>query len=132
MKRYLITVEVESEWSLDLLTRGQYGALIFGANHHWKIVEAKERGQVMSEITIKSTIKEITGWTKEIRFEREGETHLVTLYWNSEDGYDLVFKNKTNQNPEWVNEWQDSQQYGAESLEYTLDCLTDGEGEGND
>jgi hypothetical protein len=41
--KYLITVEVESEWSLDLLTRGQYGALIFGANHPWKIVEAKEK-----------------------------------------------------------------------------------------
>lgn len=86
----------------------------------------------MSQITIKDITKEYTAWTKEITFEREGETHLVTLYWSSEDGYDLVFKNETNQNPEWVNEWQDSQQYGAESLEYTLDCLTDGEGESNE
>ena len=43
--KYLITVEVESDWSLDLLTRGQYGALIFGANHPWKIIEAKEKGE---------------------------------------------------------------------------------------
>lgn len=78
----------------------------------------------MSEITIKSTTEEITGWTKEITLEREGETHLVTLYWSREDGYDLVFK--TNPTPNWVYEWQDSQQYGAESLEYTLDCLTEG------
>ena len=83
----------------------------------------------MSEITIKSTTEEITGWIKDITFEREGETHLATLYWNSDDGYDLVFKNETNQTPEWAYEWQDSQQYGAESLEYTLDCLTEREGE---
>jgi hypothetical protein len=40
--RYLITLEVESEWSLEQLTRGQHGALIFGANHPWKVLEAKE------------------------------------------------------------------------------------------
>jgi hypothetical protein len=40
--RYLITLEVESEWSLEQLTRGQHGALIFGANHPWRVLEARE------------------------------------------------------------------------------------------
>ena len=81
----------------------------------------------MSEITIKEASKEVTGWSKEIIFEREEETHIVTLYWDFYKGYDITFHNKNNQTPEWVTEWQDSQQYGAESLEYTLDCLTEGE-----
>lgn len=79
----------------------------------------------MSDITIKNTAKEDTGWTKEITFEREGETYLATLYWSREDGYDLVFKSKTNRTPDWVFDWQDRQQHGEESLEYTLDCLTE-------
>lgn len=41
--KYLITLEVESEWSLEQLTRGQHGALILGANHPWKVLEAKEK-----------------------------------------------------------------------------------------
>jgi len=77
----------------------------------------------MSEITIKSVTKEDTAWTKEITLEREGEIYLATLYWSSEGGYDLVFK--TNPVPEWANEWQDRQQYGAESLEYELDSMTE-------
>jgi hypothetical protein len=56
----------------------------------------------MSEITIKGITKEITGWTKEITFEREGETHIVTLYWSEVDGYDLVFKNSSLFKPSWV------------------------------
>jgi hypothetical protein len=41
--RYLITLEVESEWSLEQLTKGQHGALIFDASNGWKVLEAKER-----------------------------------------------------------------------------------------
>jgi len=78
----------------------------------------------MSEITIKGITKEDTGWTKEITLEREGETYLVTLYWSSSDGYDLVFNNLISY-PDWVNEWQDAQLYGEESLEYTLDSMTE-------
>lgn len=44
--KYLITLEVESEWSLELLIRGQHGALVFGANHPWKVLEAKETEEV--------------------------------------------------------------------------------------
>lgn len=75
----------------------------------------------MSEITIKSKTKEITAWTKEIAFEREGETHLVTLYWDINDGYDLVFKNKGNQTPEWAAH--------SHALLGLLDSLTEGKGE---
>jgi hypothetical protein len=77
----------------------------------------------MSEITIKGISKEDTGWTKEITLEREGKTYLATLYWSSTDGYDLVFK--TNPTPKWVEEWEINYQGGEDSLEYTLDCLTD-------
>jgi hypothetical protein len=77
----------------------------------------------MSEITIKGITKEDTGWTKEITLEREGETYLATLYWSNSDGYDLVFK--TNPVPKWVEEWEINYQAGEDSLEYTLDSLTE-------
>jgi hypothetical protein len=41
--KYQITIEVESEWTLDQLIRGQHGALLIGANHPWKVLEAYER-----------------------------------------------------------------------------------------
>jgi hypothetical protein len=77
-------------------------------------------------ITIKGITKEDTAWDKNITFEREGVEYSVLLHWDSYDGYELNFLEGRNfiPNPEWVNEWQDSQQYGAESLEYTLDGLT--------
>jgi len=62
--KYLITLEVESEWTLENLVRGQHGALIFGANHPWKVLEAKEDGQVMKtkeeiELEIEKVIVEM-------------------------------------------------------------------------
>ena len=42
MAKYLITLEVESDWSLEQLTRGQHGALVFGANHTWRVLKALE------------------------------------------------------------------------------------------
>ena len=41
--KYQITLEVESEWELDQLIRGQHGALVFAANHPWKVLEAFKR-----------------------------------------------------------------------------------------
>ena len=79
----------------------------------------------MSEITIKSTIKEITGWTKEIRFEREGEIYIATLFWDLHEGYDLVFKNPSLFKPSWV--FTEYKLLGE--LEQLLDELTDKEGE---
>jgi 2,4-dienoyl-CoA reductase-like NADH-dependent reductase (Old Yellow Enzyme family) len=49
------------------------------------------------------------------------------LRWDSYDGYDLQFLDgrKFIADPEWVSEWQEDEQSGAESLEYILDGLTD-------
>jgi len=41
--KYQITLEVESEWELDLLLRDTFGALLIGANHPWKVLEAFKR-----------------------------------------------------------------------------------------
>ena len=41
--KYQITLEVESEWELDQVIRSQHGALVFAANHPWKILEAFKR-----------------------------------------------------------------------------------------
>jgi hypothetical protein len=79
----------------------------------------------MSEITIRSTIKEITGWTKEIRFEREGETYIATLFWDIHEGYDLVFKNPSLFKPTWAL----TEYSWASTLEELLDELTDQGGE---
>jgi hypothetical protein len=77
----------------------------------------------MSEITIKDVTKENTGWTKEISFEREGETHIVTLYWSIHDGYELVFKNSSLFKPSWAI----TKCFSDETLEEILDNLTEKE-----
>jgi hypothetical protein len=41
--KYQITLEVESHWTLEQLTRGQHGALVFASNHPWRVLEAKEQ-----------------------------------------------------------------------------------------
>ena len=82
----------------------------------------------MSEITIKSTIKEITGWTKRIRLEREGETYIATLFWNIHDGYDITFENKSNSTPQWALDLLNPND-GDENLYEILDELTDQGGE---
>ena len=37
--KYRITLEVESDWTLNQLVKEHHGALIFGANHSWKVLE---------------------------------------------------------------------------------------------
>ena len=78
-------------------------------------------------IIIKGITKEETAYDKRITFEREGVEYSVLLHWDAYDGYDLQFLDGRNYiaDPDWVSEWQDAQQYGAESLEYFLDGLTD-------
>jgi hypothetical protein len=77
----------------------------------------------MSNITIKEVSQEVTAWTRNISFEREGEKHLVTLYWDLNEGYDLVFKNPSLFKPSWAitKNWSD------ETLEEILDNLTEKE-----
>ena len=74
----------------------------------------------MSNITIKEVSQEVTAWTRNISFEREGETHLVTLYWDLNDGYDLVFKNSSLFKPSWAI----TKRFSDETLEEILDNLT--------
>ena len=85
-----------------------------------------KEGKEMS-ITINGFTKEDTAYDKRITFEREGVEYSVLLHWDSYDGYDLQFLNGRNfiPDPDWASDWQDAQQYGAESLEYYLDGLTD-------
>lgn len=41
--KYQITLEVESDWELDRLIKDHYGALLIGADHPWKVLEAYEK-----------------------------------------------------------------------------------------
>jgi hypothetical protein len=77
----------------------------------------------MSKITIKEVTQEVTAWTRHISFEREGEKHLVTLYWDINDGYDLVFKNSSLFKPSWAI----TKCFSDETLEEMLDNLTEKE-----
>jgi hypothetical protein len=80
-------------------------------------------------ISIKGITKEDTAYDKRITFEREGVEYSVLLHWDNMDGYNLLFADDkgyyTNANtPEWAIKW-DEDEHDGESLEYTLDCLTD-------
>ena len=84
----------------------------------------------MSSITIKEASKEVTAWSKDITFERGGKTYSVTLYWDSYDGYDITFKNKTNSTPKWAKDLYDYEDSnGDENLYEILDNLTEKESE---
>lgn len=84
----------------------------------------------MSELTIKSTATTYTGYSKDITFEREGKTYSVTLYWDSYEGYDITFKNKTNSTPKWAKDLYDYEDSnGDENLYEILDNLTESEAE---
>lgn len=78
-------------------------------------------------IEIKGITKEETAYDKHIQFTYEGKNYSVLLHWDKWDGFDLNFLNGRNftDAPEWAIEWENSQQYGGESLEYTLDSLTE-------
>ena len=75
-------------------------------------------------IIIKESSKDITGWAKEITFEREGKKYSVTLYWDSYDGYDITFKNKYNGTPKWAWDLIEPPD-GNENLYEVLDNLTE-------
>ena len=79
----------------------------------------------MSKITINQVTNEVTAWTKEISFEREGETYIATLFWDIQEGYDLVFRNPSLFKPSWV--FTEYKLLGE--LEQLLDELTEKESE---
>lgn len=75
---------------------------------------------ITSDETTTSTIKHIT-------FTHEGNPYRVLLFWDTNEGYNLQFIDGEGawiSAPDWVTKWEESQQYGAESLEYTLDSLS--------
>jgi hypothetical protein len=78
----------------------------------------------MSDITIKEASKEVTAWSKDITFEREGKTYSVTLNWDSYDGYDITFKGGNETTPNWAARWIEEGEY-SESLLCVLDNLTE-------
>jgi hypothetical protein len=82
-------------------------------------------------ITIKESHKDITGWAKNITFERKGKEYMVTLYWDSYDGYDITFKNKHNGTPVWADELINIDN-GDENLYEMLDNLTEKTEENNE
>jgi hypothetical protein len=64
--------------------------------------------------------KEITGYTKSLVVEREGESHNVTLFYDSETGYELEWRNhngKLIDPPEWADKYDNAMR----SLDYNLD-----------
>lgn len=75
-------------------------------------------------MTIKQANKETRAWAKDIIFEREGKEYSVTLYWDSYDGYDITFKNKTNSTPKWAQDLIEVDN-GDENLYEILDNLTE-------
>jgi hypothetical protein len=79
------------------------------------------------EIEIQSASKEETAFDKRITFERDGVEYSVLLHWDAYDGYDLQFLDGRNfiAKPNWVIEWEESQQFGADSFEYFLDSLSE-------
>jgi hypothetical protein len=80
----------------------------------------------MSDIKIKKVSKEVVAWNKDIEFEYQDKTYLVTLNWDNYDGYDITFKNKTNSTPKWAKnlyDYEDSS--GDENLYEILDNLTE-------
>ena len=82
----------------------------------------------MSDITIKEVTQEVTSWNRNITFKYRNKDYFVTLYWDSCDGYDITFKNKTNTAPQWAARWIEQDEY-SESLLCILDEMTEKERE---
>jgi hypothetical protein len=78
-------------------------------------------------LTIQGVSKEDTAFDKRITFERDGVEYSVLLHWDAYDGYDLKFLGGRAfiPKPDWVTEWEESQQFGADSFEYFLDSLSE-------
>ena len=82
-----------------------------------------------NELKISGTSKVEKSYEKQITFTRGEETYYATLYWESNEGFDLTFINadgKPVTTPEWAVDWEEeSELYYEESLSFILDQLTD-------
>ena len=66
------------------------------------------------------TNKEITGYSKDLKIEHEGKTHNATLFYHSETGYELEFRDDNGKLID-LPEWADKYDNGQRSLYYDLD-----------
>jgi hypothetical protein len=64
--------------------------------------------------------REITGFTKRLEVEVEGEVYLVDLVYDSNWCYDITFRDKKGAVIE-MPEWADLFDNGQRSLDYSLD-----------
>jgi hypothetical protein len=65
--------------------------------------------------------KEITGYSKDLKIEHEGKTHNATLFYHSETGYELEFRDdngKLIDLPEWADKYDNEKR----SLAYDIDA----------
>jgi hypothetical protein len=82
-----------------------------------------------NELKISGISKVEKSYEKQITFTRGEETYYATLYWESNEGFDLTFKNADNETvttPEWAVDWdEESELHNEDSLAFILDQLTD-------
>ena len=69
---------------------------------------------------VKCLEKEITGYTKLLSIEHEGKIYNATLFYHSETGYDLEFRDDNGKLID-LPEWADKYDNGQRSLDYDLD-----------
>lgn len=69
---------------------------------------------------VKCLEKEITGYTKSLEIEHEGATYKAELFYHSETGYELEFRDNNGKLID-LPEWADKYDNGQRSLDYDLD-----------
>jgi hypothetical protein len=69
---------------------------------------------------IKCLEKEITGYKKAITIEHQGTIYRADLFYDSENGYELEFRDENGKLIDWP-EWADKYDNGQRSLDYDLD-----------
>jgi hypothetical protein len=83
---------------------------------------SKMKQHLESEIVIKGSSHEDTAWKRYIRFEYEGNSYELTLFWDEFNGYEIYWQ-VPNKTPDWVVNWNQDE-YGGMSFQWYLDDLT--------
>ena len=81
-------------------------------------------------IKIEGVSKVEQSYSKEISFTYKGEPYVVSLYWESGEGFEINFltpeRGAYMDTPDWAVNWDEEEGlFYEESLVYTLDELTD-------
>jgi len=69
---------------------------------------------------VKCINKEITGYSKDLEIEHEAEIYKATLFYHSETGYELEFRDDNGKLID-LPEWADKYDNGQRSLDYDID-----------